>query len=89
MNEREIILSVFIKYLCILLYHKFKVKYIELGVVKVVLITVIIEKNTSSGLIYKKHLTFLIHCINDVFGLYSGQDTQLLNEYKKSIFSYK
>ena len=39
------ILSVFVKYLCILLYHKCQVEYsIELGVVKVVLIIVIIEK---------------------------------------------
>jgi len=32
---------------------------------------------TSSGPIYKKHLTFLIHCINDVFGLYSRLDTSI------------
>jgi len=30
-----------------------------------------IELKISSDLIYKKYLTFLIHCINDVFGLYS------------------
>jgi len=39
------ILNVFIKYLCILLYHKCKVKYIELGVVKVVLIRVMKRKS--------------------------------------------
>jgi len=38
------VLSVFVKYLCILLYHKYKVKYIELRVMKIVLIGVIIEK---------------------------------------------
>jgi len=38
------VLSVFGKYWCILLYHKCKVEYIELGVVKVVLIRVIIGK---------------------------------------------
>jgi len=35
------VLSALVKYLCILHYHKCKVKYIELGVMKVVLITVI------------------------------------------------
>jgi len=30
-----------------------------------------------SGPIYKKHLTFLIHCINNVFGLYIRQDTSI------------
>jgi len=39
------ILSVFIKYLYILIYHKCKVEYIELGVVKVVLIRVIKGKS--------------------------------------------
>ena len=33
------ILSVFIKYLCIRLYHKCKVEYIELGVVVLVSLT--------------------------------------------------
>jgi hypothetical protein len=33
--------------------------------------------NTPSGLIYKKHLTFLIYFINDVFGLYFRQDTSI------------
>jgi len=33
------------KYWCIILYHKCKVEYIELGVVKVVLIIDIIGKN--------------------------------------------
>jgi len=28
------------------------------------------QMTTLSGPIYKKHLTFLIHCVNDVFGLY-------------------
>jgi len=37
-------LSVLINYWCILLYHKCKVEYIELRVVKVVLICVMIEK---------------------------------------------
>jgi len=36
-------LSALINYWCILLYHKCKVEYIELGVVKVVLISFIIE----------------------------------------------
>lgn len=27
------------------------------------------------GLIYKKHFTFFIHCLNDVFGLYSKPST--------------
>ena len=26
--------------------------------------------NTPSGLYYKKHLTFYIHCVNDVSSLY-------------------
>jgi len=39
------ILSVFIKYWCILLYHKCKVEYIELGVVKIILIRVIKGKS--------------------------------------------
>jgi len=30
---------------------------------------------SSSGSIYKKYLTFLIHYINDVFGPYFRQDT--------------
>jgi len=29
---------------------------------------------TPSGLIYKKHLNFLIHCINDVFTLIRGEN---------------
>jgi len=35
------VLSVLVKYWCILHYHKCKVEYIELGVMKVVLIRVI------------------------------------------------
>jgi len=31
--------------------------------------------DTPSGPIYKEHFTFLIQCINDVFGIYSRQDT--------------
>ena len=42
--ERKIVLSVIFKYWCILLYNKYKVEYIELRIVKVLLITVIIEK---------------------------------------------
>jgi len=38
------VLSVFVNYWCILLSHNYKVEYIELGVVKVVLIRVIIRK---------------------------------------------
>jgi len=38
------VLSVLVNCWCIILYHKCKVEYIELGVVKVVLINVIIEK---------------------------------------------
>jgi len=47
MSERErkkTVLSALVKHLCIHYYHKCKVKYIELEVVKVVLIRVIIEK---------------------------------------------
>ena len=44
-SEREkITLSVIVKYQCIPLYYKCKIEYIELWVVKVVLIRVIIEK---------------------------------------------
>ena len=43
-RERKMGLSALINYWCILLYHKCKIEYIELGVVKVVLISVIIEK---------------------------------------------
>ena len=39
------VLSVFIKFQCILHYYKYKVKYIELRVMKVVLITFIIKKS--------------------------------------------
>jgi len=39
------VFSALINYLCILLYHKCKLEYIELGVVKVLLISVIIGKN--------------------------------------------
>jgi len=38
------VLNAFVKYWCILHYHKCKVEYIELGVMKVVLIRVIIGK---------------------------------------------
>jgi len=38
------VFSVFVNYWCILLYYKCKVEYIELGVVKIVLIRVIIGK---------------------------------------------
>jgi len=38
------VLSALIKYLCIYHYLKFKVEYIELGVIQVVLIRVIIGK---------------------------------------------
>jgi len=38
------VLSVLVKYWCIYHYHKYKVEYIELRVIKVVLIKVIIEK---------------------------------------------
>jgi len=41
MKEREIVLSALIKYWCIFHYHKCKVEYIELGMMKVVLIRVI------------------------------------------------
>jgi len=37
----------FVKYWCIPLYHKCKVEYIELEVMKVVLIKVIIEKDNN------------------------------------------
>jgi len=35
------VLNAFVKYLWILYYHKYKVKYIELRVIKVILIRVI------------------------------------------------
>jgi len=38
------VLSVLVKYWCILHYHKCKVEYIELGVMKVVLIRVVKRK---------------------------------------------
>jgi len=38
MKEREKILSALVKYWCILHYHKFKMEYIELREMKVVLI---------------------------------------------------
>jgi len=44
-RERKMVLSVFVKYWFILLYHKCKVKYTEVRVVKVVLIRIIIGKN--------------------------------------------
>jgi hypothetical protein len=44
-RERKMVLSALINYWCILLYHKCKVEYIELGVVKVVLISVQLEKS--------------------------------------------
>jgi len=40
------VLSIFVKYWCIFHYHKCKVKYIELRVMKVVLIKVIFEKKS-------------------------------------------
>ena len=40
------ILSAFVMYWCILLYHKCKIEYIELRVMKIILIRVIIEKKT-------------------------------------------
>jgi len=38
------VLSAFVKYWCILLYHKCKVEYIELGMMKIILIIVLIKK---------------------------------------------
>jgi len=32
---------------------------------------------TPSGLIYNKHLIFLIHCVNDVFSLYYRLNTSI------------
>jgi len=43
-------------------------------VVSIVLITHLYY----SGPIYKKHLTFFIHCINDVFGPYFRLDTSII-----------
>jgi len=43
-RERKMGLSVLINYSCILVYHKCRVEYIELRVIKVVLISVIIRK---------------------------------------------
>jgi len=39
------VLNALVKYFCILHYHKYKVEYIEFGVMKVVLIRVIKEKS--------------------------------------------
>jgi len=39
-KERKMVLSVFVKYWCIHHYHKCKVEYIELGMIKIVLIRV-------------------------------------------------
>jgi len=44
MKERKIVLSALVKYWCILHYHKYKVEYIELKMMKVLLIRVIKEK---------------------------------------------
>jgi len=41
------VLSAFINYWCIFLYHKCKVEYIELRVMKVVLISVKLEKSNQ------------------------------------------
>jgi len=43
-GERTIILNVLVKYLCIRHYHKYKMKDIDLRVMKVILIRFIIEK---------------------------------------------
>ena len=43
-RERKMGLSTLINYFCILFYHKCKIEYIELGVMKVILISVIIGK---------------------------------------------
>jgi len=40
-------------------------------------ISVLITISPSSP-IYKKHLIFLIHCINDVFGLYNIPHTSFI-----------
>jgi len=46
MNEREkLFFSALVKYWCIIQYHKCKVEYIELCVMKVILIRVIKEKS--------------------------------------------
>jgi len=39
------ILTALVKYWCIIHYHKCKVKYIELKVIKVILIRVVIKKS--------------------------------------------
>ena len=45
-RERKIVLSVLLSIVYSFFYYKYKIEYIELGVIKVVLIRVIIEKNT-------------------------------------------
>jgi len=45
-----------INYWCILLYHKCKVEYIELGVVKVILISVIIGKKKVINIVLKSEI---------------------------------
>ena len=50
------VLSVFVKYLCIHLCHKCKVEYIELRVMKVVLIRVIIRKKNSIQRVSRKKM---------------------------------
>jgi len=47
-RERKMGLSALINYWCIHLYHKCKVEYIELGVVKIILINVIIGRKKSN-----------------------------------------
>jgi len=47
------ILSVFVKHWCILHYHKCKIKYIELRVMKIILIKVIIERKEKKSCIEK------------------------------------
>jgi hypothetical protein len=58
MNERKIIISALVKYWCILHYHKCKVKYIELGVMKVILIRVIKGKKIIN-IVLKSEMTQL------------------------------
>jgi len=41
------VLDAFVKYLCILLYHNYKVEFIEMEVMKVILIKIIIEKKSN------------------------------------------
>ena len=57
-------------------WREYMVDSIEFGC-NTASISVLITISPSSP-IYKKHLIFLIHCINDVFGLYNIPHTSFI-----------